>query len=208
MARYREALCRICRRHGDKLFLKGDRCFTEKCSVERRKYPPGQHGQRRGKVSDYGIQLKEKQKVKDTYGVLERQFRRYFEAAATKKGVTGETLLQMLERRLDSVVLSMGFASNRRQARQFVTHGFFKVNGRKVNIPSFQVKAGDVVEIAEKKRTLESIAENISKAEARGIPQWIEMDGAGMKGKVLGLPRREDIRMPVQEQLIVELYSK
>jgi small subunit ribosomal protein S4 len=208
MARYREALCRMCRREGEKLFFKGDRCYTEKCSVERRKYPAGQHGQRRGKLSDYGVQLREKQKVKDIYGVLERQFRRYFQEAARRKGVTGETLLQLLERRLDNVVFRMGFASNKRQARQFIGHGFFLVNGRKVNIPSCLLRTGDVVEVAEKRRTAGAITDSLSKAEHRGIPGWLEVDAAGFKGKVLNLPQREDIQLPVQEQLIVELYSK
>ena len=208
MARYREALCRVCRRNGEKLFLKGDRCFTEKCAIERRKYSPGQHGQRRGKLSDYGIQLKEKQKVKDTYGVLERQFRRYFERAAMKKGVTGELLLQFLERRLDSVVHTMGFAANRRQARQFVIHGCFKVNGRKVNIPSYLVKAGDVVEVVEKKQKLQTITDSMAKSEKRGLASWIEIDSNNFKGKVAQLPSRDDVTLPVNEQLIVELYSK
>lgn len=208
MARYREALCRICRRHGDKLFLKGDRCFTEKCSVERRKYPPGQHGQRRSKLSDYGVQLRQKQNVKDIYGMLERQFRRYFAGAEKQTGATGEVLLQMLERRLDNVVYRLGFASNRRQARQFIGHGFFSVNGRAVNIPSFLVRAGNTVEVREKGRQMPLMADNLSKALHRGLPTWLELDGDNMRGKVLHIPEREEIQMPVQEQLIVELYSK
>jgi small subunit ribosomal protein S4 len=208
MARYREPLCRICRRHGEKLFLKGDRCYTEKCSVERRKYPPGQHGQRRQKISDYGIQLREKQKVRDSYSVLEKQFRKYYTVAARKKGVTGETLLQLLETRLDNVVFRLGFAANRRQARQFVGHGYFTVNGRKASIPSYQVREGDVIEVVEKRRQLENLADSLSKAEARGIPEWVELDSANMKGKVLHTPSRDEIAIPAQEQLIVEFYSK
>lgn len=208
MARYTEALCRVCRRNGEKLFLKGDRCYTEKCSVERRKYPPGEHGQRRTKYSDYCIQLREKQKVKDSYGVLERQFRNYYAKAARRKGVTGEILLEILERRLDNVVYRLGFASNRRQARQFVGHGFILVNGRKVNIPSFIVKPGDQIEVAEKRRAVPAVTDSLSKAEGRGVPGWLELDGDNFRGKVLNPPMREDIALPVQEQLIVELYSK
>lgn len=208
MARYREALCRICRREGDKLFLKGDRCFTDKCSVERRKYAPGMHGQKRGKLSDYGVQLRVKQNVRDMYGVLERQFRRYFALADKSKGATGEVLLQFLERRLDNVVFRLGFAANRRQARQLVTHGFFKVNGRAVNIPSYFVSRGDLVEVAEKGKELPSISDSLSKAAHRGVPEWLELDQDGMKGKVVHIPSREEIQVPVQEQLIVELYSK
>jgi len=208
MARYTEALCRVCRRQGEKLFLKGDRCHTEKCSVERRKYPPGQHGQRRGKLSDYGAQLREKQKVKNMYRVLEAQFRKYFEEASKKKGATGETLLQLLERRLDNIVYRMGFALNRGQARQFVTHGFFTVNGRRVNIPSYLVKPGEVVEVVEPKRTNPFLEDSVSKAEHRGLPAWLEVDLGNRKGKMLHIPSREEIPLDVQEQLIVELYSK
>ncbi len=208
MARYREALCRMCRRETEKLFLKGDRCYTEKCSVERRKYPPGVHGQRRSKVSDYGVQLREKQKVRNTYGLLEKQFRKYYEMATRRKGVTGELLLQFLERRLDNVVYRMGFADNRRQARQLVGHGFFMVNGRPVNIPSYLVRTGDVVEPTEAGKKVPSISDSLSKAVHRGIPEWVELDSDNFKGKVDHLPSREEIAMPVQEQLIVELYSK
>lgn len=208
MARYRESLCRICRRETEKLFLKGDRCFTEKCSVERRKYPPGQHGQRRSKISDYGIQLREKQKVRNTYGLVEKQFRKYYEMATRRKGVTGELLLQFLERRLDNVVYRMGFADNRRQARQLVGHGFFRLNGRPVNIPSCLVRKGDVVEATEAGRKVPSIEESMSKAVHRGIPEWIELDSTNFKGTISHLPSREEIALPVQEQLIVELYSK
>lgn len=209
MARYREALCRVCRREGEKLFLKGDRCFTEKCGVERRKYPPGQHGQRRAKLSDYAIQLRAKQKVRSSYGLLmERQFRKYFGMAEKHKGVTGEVLLQLLERRLDNMVYRMGFAANRRQARQLIGHGFFRVNGREVNVPSYLVKVGDVVEVNEKGRKLGSVEDSLSKAMHRGLPGWVELDGENFRGTVSRIPSREEIAMPVQEQLIVELYSK
>lgn len=208
MARYRDALCRLCRREGDKLFLKGDRCYTDKCAVERRKYAPGQHGQRRKKLSDYALQLREKQKAKETYGVLERQFKRYFYMAEKKKGVTGSMLLQLLERRLDNVVYRLGFASNRRQARQLVLHGHFAVNEKRVNIPSCLLRTGDSINLMEKSRKLSVIEENISKMEHRGLPSWVEMDVNTMKGKILNYPSREEIDLPVQEQLIVELYSK
>lgn len=208
MARYREALCRICRREGEKLFLKGDRCFTEKCSQERRKYPPGQHGTRRVKLSDYGVQLREKQKVRQSYGMLEGQFRRYFKSADKQRGATGEVLLQLLERRLDNVVYRLGFASNRRQARQLVNHGFFTVNKKTVNIPSYLVSAGDVVEVREKGRDIPSIADSLSKVVHRGLPQWLELNSEAMNGKVLRIPSREEIQVPVEEQLIVEFYSK
>jgi len=208
MARYTGPLCRVCRREGDKLFLKGDRCFTEKCSVERRKYPPGQHGQRRTKISDYGIQLREKQKTRKSYGLFEKQFRIYFHEAERRKGATGELLLQLLERRMDSAAFRMGFAINRREARQFITHGHFTVNGRAVSIPSYLVKAGDVIEVREKSRKIPTLADNMSRLENRGIPAWVEVDSASFKGKVLHIPSREEMQLPVQEQLIVELYSK
>lgn len=208
MSRYIGAVCRVCRRAGEKLFFKGDRCFTEKCGVERRKYPPGQHGQSRGKLSDYGVQLMEKQKVRKPYGLVETQFRRYFHEAERRKGITGETLLQLLECRLDNVVYKMGFSANRRQARQLISHGHFMVNGKPVNIPSYIVKAGDVLEVRESSRDIQSIQENMAKAEHRGLPTWLEMDAANFKGKVLHVPSREEIQLPVQEQLIVELYSK
>lgn len=208
MARYTDSLCRICRREGDKLFLKGDRCYTEKCAVERRKYPPGQHGQSRGKLSDYGVQLREKQKTRKSYGLLERQFRRYFAEAERQKGTTGEVLLQLLERRLDNVVFRMGFAVNRREGRQLVGHGHFLVNGQKVNIPSYIVKPGDVIEVRESSRSIPLIADNISKMEHREIPAWVEVSGSEFKGKVVHVPSREDIHLPIQEQLIIELYSK
>jgi small subunit ribosomal protein S4 len=208
MARYTEPLCKLCRREREKLFLKADRCFTEKCSVERRKYPPGQHGQRRGKLSDYGVQLREKQKVRHSYSVLEKQFRRYFSIAERRKGVTGEVLLQMLERRLDNMVFRMGFAANRRQGRQLVTHGFFMVNGRAVSIPSYIVRAGDVIEVKEKGRKLPAIEENISKAQHRGMPSWLEVEAEKFRGRVASIPTREEIPLPAQEQMIIELYSK
>jgi small subunit ribosomal protein S4 len=208
VARYNGPLCRICRREGEKLFLKGERCYTEKCAVERRKYPPGQHGQNRGKLSDYGIQLREKQKARRSYGLVERQFRKYFSEAERQKGSTGEVLLQLLERRLDNIVFRMGFAVNRREARQFISHGHFVVNGRAVNVPSYLVKAGDVIEVKEKSRDLPGIADNLSKIEHRGIPNWLEVDSTNFKGKILSIPSRDEIQIPVQEQLVVELYSK
>ncbi|UCG78664.1 MAG: 30S ribosomal protein S4 [Nitrospirota bacterium] len=208
MARYRDAKCKQCRREGEKLFLKGDRCLTDKCGVERRKYPPGQHGQRGGKMSDYGIQLRAKQNVRRTYGVLERQFRKYFYEADKKKGVTGEILLQFLELRLDNIVYRMGFSSSRDQARQIVTHKHVTVNGRSVNIPSFRVKPGDVVEIREKSRKIPVITESIESAERRGVSEWLEVDASKFSGKILSVPSRDEIPVPVQEQLIVELYSK
>ncbi len=208
MARYREALCRLCRREGEKLFLKGDRCFTDKCGVERRKYGPGQHGQRRKKLSDYALQLREKQKAKETYGVLEKQFRKYYYIADKKKGVTGSNLLQVLESRLDNVVYRLGFASNRRQARQFVTHGHITLNNRRVNIPSCIVKPGDTIGLKEASKKISTVEENIAKIEHRGMPSWVEMDAGNLVGKMLHSPSREEIDLPVQEQLIIELYSK
>jgi small subunit ribosomal protein S4 len=208
MARYREALCRLCRREGEKLFLKGDRCYMDKCAVERRKYPPGQHGQRRRKLSDYAIQLRSKQKAKDTYSVLERQFKKYFYMADKMKGITGSNLLQILERRLDNVVFRLGFASNRRQARQLVTHGHFTVNGRRVNIPSYLVRPGEVISPNEACKKFKVIQENMEKVEQRGAISWLEMDAGELKGKVLHLPARDEIDILVEEQLIIELYSK
>ncbi len=208
MARYRDSLCKLCRRETEKLFLKGDRCHTEKCAVERRQYPPGQHGQRRGKLSDYGVQLREKQKVRRSYGLLERQFRKYFSAAERKQGVTGEVLLQLMETRLDNVVHKMGFAPNRRSARQLIGHGHILVNSRKVNIPSFAVRVGDVVEVKEASRNLPIVSDSLAKAEHRGIPSWLEVDVQSVRGKLLEVPARDQIQLPAQEQLIVELYSK
>ena len=208
MARYTESVCRLCRREGMKLYLKGSRCYSKKCAFERRPSPPGQHGVRRRKVGDYGLQLREKQKVKRIYGVLERQFRLYFERASRKKGVTGENMLQLLERRLDNVVYRLGFAASRSQARQLVSHGHFNVAGRKVDVPSFQVVKGDVVELREGSRKNALIQANLDTAQGRGIPPWLELDGSAFKGRVVNLPRRDDIQLPITESLIVELYSK
>ena len=209
MSRYRDSVCRICRRENLKLYLKGDRCYSDKCSFDRRSYPPGQHGQRRsGKMSDYGVQLREKQKVKRSYGLSEKQFRLAFERADQKKGITGENLLLSLELRLDNVVYRLGFANSRPQARQLVLHNHFQVNGRKVNISSYQVKVGDVVEVREKSRNVQVITDALEAVVRRSAPQWLEMDADNMKGTVRALPTREDITMPIQESLIVELYSK
>jgi small subunit ribosomal protein S4 len=208
VARYREALCRLCRRESEKLFLKGDRCYTDKCAIERRKYAPGQHGQKRRKFSDYALQLREKQKAKETYGILEKQFKRYFYTADRKEGVTGSNLLQLLERRLDNVVYRFGFASNRRQARQLVLHGHVAVNDKRVNIPSYLIRPGDIIGLKETSRKLKVIEENVSKIEHRGLPSWVEIDVANLRGKILHNPSRDEIQLPIQEQLIVELYSK
>ena len=191
-----------------KLFLKGDRCFKDKCAVERRNFPPGQHGKRRSKLLGYGIQLREKQKVKRIYGLLESQFRLAFRRANAMKGVTGENLLQQLERRLDSVVYSLGFAASRAQARQLIRHGHITVNGRKVNIPSYLVQKGQAIAVKDKSRANELIKSSVETAKARGVPAWLELDPDNFKGQVANLPRREDIKLPIQEQLIVELYSK
>lgn len=191
-----------------KLFLKGERCFKEKCAVERRSYAPGQHGKRRNKMQPYGLQLREKQKVRRVYGVLERQFRRYFAEANRQKGVTGENLLRLLETRLDNVVYSLGFASSRNQARQLVRHGHVKVDGRRVNLPSFQVRPGMEVALKEDVRANAFVVEALETAQGRGVPPWLELDSANFRGKVVALPTREDIRLPIQEQLIVELYSR
>ena len=208
MARLTGAVCRLCRREGLKLFLKGDRCFKEKCAFERRGYAPGQHGRRRTKVQNYGIQLREKQKVKRMYGVLERQFRGYFVRAAKAKGVTGANLLQTLERRLDNVVYRLGFASSRSMARQLVSHGHILVNGRKMTVPSALVKPGGVVALREKSRKNEQIKICVDTAKGRGVPAWLDLDADQFKGTVRQLPGRDEILMPIQEQLIVELYSK
>ena len=208
MARYREAVCRLCRREGMELFLKGDRCFTDKCAIKRRGYPPGQHGQRRPKHSDYGVQLREKQKAKRIYGLQERQFRNYFEKAERLKGKTGDNLLILLERRLDNVVYKLGFAVTRRESRQMVRHGHFQVGGRKVNIPSFLVRPGEQIEIREKSRKMVGVNEALDAVVRKGIPPWLELDRDNFKGVVKALPTRADITEPIQEQLIVELYSK
>jgi|SRR5208283_3821990 len=208
MARYTGALCRICRRSGEKLFLKGTRCYTDKCGVEKRKYPPGQHGQNRGKLSDYGVHLAEKQKVRKMYGMTENQFRTYFEKASRMKGITGENLLQLLEKRLDSIVFRMGFALNMRQARQLITHGSFLVNGRQNNIPSYLVRVSDMIEVKESSKGIQLLSENLSIAQHRGFAGWVEVDVQNFKGKIVRIPSRDEIPLPVQEQLIVEFYSK
>ena len=209
MARYRGPVCRLCRREGMKLFLKGERCYKEKCAIERRNQPPGQHGgARRRKPRAYGIQLREKQKLRRVYGVLEGQFRRTFDEANRRKGVTGENLLQLLELRLDNVVFSLGFATSRTQARQLLRHGHVLVNGRRVDIPSFRVKPGMEVSLREKSRKLAQVEEAVDFAQGRGVPAWLELDAANLTGKVVEAPSREDIRFPIQEQLIVELYSR
>ncbi len=209
MARNIGAACRRCRRENLKLYLKGDRCYSDKCSFERRAFGPGQHGQARfRKVSDYAIQLREKQKVKSIYGMLEGQFRRYFHKADLQKGVTGENLLVLLERRLDNTIFRLGFASSRSHARQVVRHNHVLVNGKKVNIPSFLVSTGDVITIKEKSRTNSHIIESLEAVARRGIPTWLELDKDAFKATVKALPNREEITMPIQEQLIVELYSK
>lgn len=209
MARYTGASCRTCRRENLKLFLKGDRCYSDKCSFERRAYSPGQHGQNRfRKVSDYAIQLREKQKVKHMYGMLEKQFKRYFQMADQAKGVTGENLLVMLERRFDNTIYRLGFASSRDQARQFIRHNHFTINEKKVNIPSFFVSPGDVIGLKEKSRKNEIIIDNIEGAARRGVPSWLELAQQNFQGTVKALPNREEITLPIHEQLIVELYSK
>jgi small subunit ribosomal protein S4 len=208
VARNTGAVCRLCRREGLKLFLKGDRCFKEKCAFERRGYAPGQHGRRRTKVQNYGIQLREKQKVKRMYGVLERQFRGYFARAARSKGITGTNLLQTLERRLDNVVYRLGFASSRSMARQLVSHGHIQVDGRKMSVPSALVKPGSVVALREKSRKNEQVKICVDTAKGRGVPAWLELDADQFQGTVRQLPERDEILMPIQEQLIVELYSK
>ncbi|MBF0376050.1 MAG: 30S ribosomal protein S4 [Desulfamplus sp.] len=208
MSRYRGSVCRQCRRENMKLFLKGDRCFSDKCSFDRRAYPPGQHGQRRGKSSDYGIQLREKQKVRRIYGISEKQFRIIFANADRQKGITGTNLLALLERRFDNVVFRLGFTSSRTQGRHFVRHNHFLVNGKKVNIPSYIIKSGDVIELREKSKNVKAIADSVETVVRRGIPQWLELDKDGLRGVIKSLPNREDITLPIQEQLIVELYSK
>jgi small subunit ribosomal protein S4 len=209
LARYRDPVCRLCRREGMKLFLKGDRCFKPSCAIEKRNFAPGQHGKdRKSKVIGYGLQLREKQKVKRIYGLLEGQFRNYFETAERRKGITGENLLLMLERRLDNIVYRLGFATSRAQGRQFVGHGHVRVNNLKVDIPSYQVKPGDVISIRDKSQKIPNITNALEMVGSRGVPNWLELDGSRFSGRVLSLPRREDIGLPVQERLIVELYSK
>jgi len=207
MARYTGPVCRLCRREGMKLFLKGERCYTEKCAIERRNFPPGQHGKtRKAKLAGYGVQLREKQKVKRIYGVLEDQFRRYFEIADRTRGITGETLLQLLERRFDNVIYRLGLATSRPQARQLVRHGHFLINGKKVDIPSYSLRVGDVVTIRPSSQKNPAILHAMEEVKGRGIPGWLSFDGTA--GRVVSLPTRDQINLPVQEQLIVELYSK
>jgi len=208
MARTTGASCRLCRREGTKLFLKGDRCFTEKCGVERRAYPPGQHGQGRTRTSDYGLQLREKQKVKRMYGLAEQQFRGTMEAASRLRGRAGENLLVLLERRLDNVVFRLGFATSRSEARQLVRHGHFSVNGRKTDIPSYRVKPGTRITLREKSREITRVTEALEALERRSVPGWLELEKDAFTGVVKAMPTREDITMPIQEQLIVELYSR
>ena len=208
MARYIDNSCRICRRENQKLFLKGHRCYSDKCAIQRRAYGPGQHGQRRKKLSEYGMQLREKQKTKAFYGILESQFRKYFEMASVKKGVTGENLLQILESRFDNVIFRLGFANSRNQARQLVRHGHFLVNGKKVNIPSYLIKAGDVITLKETSRQDALFKEIIAVNAKKAITPWLEADLENYTGKVVRLAAREDVDLPVEEHLIVELYSK
>jgi len=209
LARYTGAVCRLCRREGMKLFLKGAKCFSDKCPIENRNFAPGQHGKdRKAKIVGYGLQLREKQKAKRIYFTNEGQFRNYYEKASRATGVTGELLLQQLERRLDNVVYRLGLATSRRQSRQLVRHGHIQVNGRKVDIPSYQVKAGDEIAVREPSRKLTSIAQAVDYTSHQAVPNWLEFDRDGLKGRVTAVPKREDISLPVNEQLIVELYSK
>lgn len=208
MAVYSGPVCRLCRRDGMKLFLKGERCYTSKCAIERRKYPPGQHGQRQRKLAEYGVQLREKQKLKRIYRVLERQFRSYFKEAVRRKGVTGAILLQLLELRLDNVVYRLGFGLSRRQARQLVNHAHFLVNGKKVNIPSYQVRPGDVIQVAEGSKKAGAIVESLATTGGRRLPEWLTLDAGAMSGQVVAVPTREQIDTQVNEPLIVEFYSR
>lgn len=208
MARYTDASCRLCRREGEKLFLKGERCYTDKCSVGKRVYAPGQHGQQRKKVSEYGVQLREKQKARRFYGILESQFRKYFAMAVKQKGITGENLLQILESRLDNVVYRLGMATSRPEARQLVRHGHFTVNGKKVNIPSYLLKVGDVIALKDKSKSSPKMKAVNEIAGGKAIPGWLELDGENLVGKIAAIPSREDIDLPIKEHLIVELYSK
>lgn len=209
MARYTGAVCRLCRREGQKLFLKGDRCYTEKCAVDRRSFPPGQHGNARNKkASEYGVQLREKQKARRYYGVLESQFRAYFDMASKRKGITGENLLSILESRLDNVAYRLGFAMSRAEARQLVRHGHFTVNGKKVNIPSYLVKPGEVIALKDSSRSLDKLKASMETNGSRAVPKWLDFNKNTLEAKVLSLPAREDIDLPIEEHLIVELYSK
>jgi len=208
LARYTDSVCRLCRREGLKLFLKGERCYTDKCAIERRNYPPGEHGQGRSKFSEYAVQLREKQKVKRMYGLMERQFRRYFHLAEAGKGITGEALLLLLEQRFDNMVYRMGFATSRAEARQLVRHGHFLVDGRKVDIPSYLLRPGQVVTVRERSRSVARILEALEQAERRGVPEWLEVQREAFSGRVKALPTRGDLTMPINEKLVVELYSK
>jgi len=208
VARYRASVCRLCRREGLKLFLKGERCYTDKCAIERRNYPPGQHGQGRIKFSEYSLQLREKQKLKRTYGLLEGQFRRVFERADRAKGITGENLLILLERRLDNMVYRLGFANSRAEARQLVRHGHFLVNDRKIDVSSALVKPGDVITVRERSRKVARIQEALELSQRRGVPEWLEVDRPNFTGRIRALPQRTDLTMPINEKLVVELYSK
>lgn len=208
MARYTEAQCRLCRREAMKLYIKGDRCYSDKCALERRNYPPGQHGQGRGKLSDYGLQLREKQKIKRMYGLVEKQFKSYFKEADRQKGVTGTNFLVLLERRLDNTVYRLGFANSRSQARQLVRHSHFLINGRKVNIPSYLLRPGDTVAVVPGSRDLASINESMGALPRRGLPPWLDLDTTQYEGTFKVYPTREEMNLPVQEQLVVEFYSK
>ncbi len=208
MARYRDPVCRLCRREGMKLFLKGERCYSDKCALERRNYPPGQHGQARAKHSEYAMQLREKQKLKRMYGLLEGQFKRYFELAERSREITGDRLLQILEQRLDNMVYRLGFARSRAEARQLVRHGHFLVDGKRVNIPSYLVKPGQTITVREKSRQLLPIQQALEVAQRRGVPEWLELDAANFTGRVRALPTRQEIPVQVNEKLVVELYSK
>lgn len=208
MARYTDSVCRLCRRENLKLYLKGDRCYSDKCSVERRAYPPGQHGQGRKKFSNYGIQLREKQKIRRMYGLLEKQYKKYFKDADQSKGVTGTNFLVLLEKRLDNTVYRLGFAGSRSQARQLVRHRHFQVNGKRVDIPSFLLRPGDVITVREESRTVEAITDAMDALPRRGLASWLELDKEQFKGVFKALPTREDMNLPVQEQLVVEFYSK
>lgn len=208
MARYTGSLCRLCRREGVKLFLKGDRCYTDKCAIERRGYAPGQHGLSRSKHSDYGVQLREKQKVRRIYGILEAQFKNSVLKAIRQRGVSGEHLLILLERRLDNVIFRMGFANSRQEARQLVRHGHFRINGKKINIPSYLLRVGDVIEVKEKSKKVQRIIESLKTLDRRGTPGWIEVERNAMRGSLKALPTRADVTMPIEEKLIVEYYSR
>lgn len=208
MARYTEAVCRLCRREDMKLYLKGDRCYTNKCAIDRRGYAPGQHGQRKSKQTEYGMQLREKQKAKRIYGVLESQFRKYYDMAVKKKGVTGNNLLQILETRLDNVVYRLGFGTSRKEARQLVLHEHFTVNGKKVNIPSYLIEVGDVIQLKDKSKKSDKFKAVVESTSSKVVPKWLEVDADKFEGKVIALPEREDIDLEIQDHLIVELYSR